>query len=193
MPAIYPKVTGAKLKKSARKTSEGKGRAALPGVKTDAKHVNATDKCGYHANRELAEMIRQAVRAKKTADKSGAHFVLGYLLRYAGLLDEAERECDTALLVDAQDAGVRSCAVAFMLHGDYAHAEDYLRLDLGSEWEKALSVDLLLRESPALDRKHQTRMLMEVTKLIWGPPTRATPLGKMDPEAFKRTADIAAK
>jgi hypothetical protein len=68
------------------------------------------------------------------------------LLRYAGLLDEAERECDTALLLDAQDAGVRSCAVAFMLHGDYAHSEDYLRLDLGSEWEKALSVDLLLRE-----------------------------------------------
>ena len=42
MPEIYPKVTRAKLKKGARKTSEGKGRAALPGVKTDAKHANAT-------------------------------------------------------------------------------------------------------------------------------------------------------
>ena len=54
-------------------------------------------------------------------------------------------------------------------------------------------VDLLLQESPALDRTHQTRMLAEVTKLIWGPPARKTPLGKMDPEAFKRTADIALK
>jgi hypothetical protein len=80
MPEIYPKVTRGKLRAGARKTSEGRGRAALPGVKTDAKHVNATDKCGYHANRELAEMIRQAVRAKKNADKSGAHFVLGWRL-----------------------------------------------------------------------------------------------------------------
>src|SRR5262249_51654406 len=54
-------------------------------------------------------------------------------------------------------------------------------------------VDLLLRESPALDRKHQTRMLAEVSTLIWGPPARRTPLGKMDPEAFKRTADIALR
>ena len=52
-------------------------------------------------------------------------------------------------------------------------------------------VDFVLRESPALGREHQTRMLVEVTKLIWGPPTPRTPLGKMDPEAFKRTADIA--
>ena len=54
-------------------------------------------------------------------------------------------------------------------------------------------VDVVLHESPALDREHQTRMLAEVTKLIWGPPARRTPVGKMDPEAFKRTADIAFK
>jgi hypothetical protein len=80
MPEIYPKVTRAKLKKGARRTSDGKGRVALPGVKTDAKHVNATDKCGYQANRELADMIRQAVEAKKNGDKNGAHFVLGWRL-----------------------------------------------------------------------------------------------------------------
>ena len=48
MPEIYPKVTRAKLKKAARKTANGKGRAPLPGVKTDAKHVDATDKSGQH-------------------------------------------------------------------------------------------------------------------------------------------------
>ena len=68
MPEIYPKVTRAKLKKGARKTSEGKGRAPLPGVKTDAKHANATDKCGYQANRDLAEMISKAMQAKKNSD-----------------------------------------------------------------------------------------------------------------------------
>ena len=36
-------------------------------------------------------------------------------------------------------------------------------------------------------------MMAEVNKLIWGPPAPTNPLGKMDPEAFKRTADIALK
>jgi hypothetical protein len=80
MPDIYPKMTRAKLKKSARKTSQGKGRAALPGVKTDARHAQATDKHGYAANRDLAKLISKAVRARKKSDKQGAHFVLGWRL-----------------------------------------------------------------------------------------------------------------
>jgi hypothetical protein len=80
MPEIHPKLTGAKLKKGAKRTSQGKSRVSLPGVKTDAKHVSATDKCGYKVNRELAEMISKAVQAKKNSDKSGAHFVLGWRL-----------------------------------------------------------------------------------------------------------------
>jgi hypothetical protein len=80
MPEIYPKVTRARLKQSARKTSEGRGRTPLPGVKTDAKHVNATDKCGYEANRELSKLIEKAMRSVKKGDKSGQHFVLGWRL-----------------------------------------------------------------------------------------------------------------
>ena len=53
MPEIYPKLTRAKLRTSARRTAEGKGRAALPGVQTDASHVQATDKCGHEANRDV--------------------------------------------------------------------------------------------------------------------------------------------
>jgi hypothetical protein len=80
MPKIYPKVTRAGLKCGARKTSDGKGRVPLPGVKTDAKHVDATDKCGYQANRELAAIIRAAVKAKKRSDKHGARFLIGWRL-----------------------------------------------------------------------------------------------------------------
>jgi hypothetical protein len=79
-------------------------------------------------------------------DSARAHFFLSYVLRCAGMLEQSESECDAALLIDAQDAGVRSCAVAFMLRGDYGRTRDYLRLDLGSEWQKAITVDLLLRE-----------------------------------------------
>jgi hypothetical protein len=80
MPEIYPRMTRAKLKKTAHKTSSGKGRAPLPGVKTDAKNVNATDKCGYEANRKLAKLIEKAMRATKKTDKGGQHFVLGWRL-----------------------------------------------------------------------------------------------------------------
>jgi hypothetical protein len=44
-----------------------------------------------------------------------------------------------------------------------------------------------------LGREHQTWMMAEINKLIWGPPAPRSPLGKMDPEAFQRTADIAHK
>jgi hypothetical protein len=80
MPEIHTKMTRKRLQTSARKTSQGKGRAPLPGVKTDATHVQASDKCGYQANRDLAKLIKKAVRKKKKADKHGAKFVLGWRL-----------------------------------------------------------------------------------------------------------------
>jgi NitT/TauT family transport system substrate-binding protein len=36
-------------------------------------------------------------------------------------------------------------------------------------------------------------MMAEVNKLVWGPPAPRAPLGRMDPAAFKRTADIALR
>jgi hypothetical protein len=77
MPAIYPKVSRAKLDQGARKTSSGAGRVPLPGVKTDAKQV---DKSDYAANRELARLIKKAMRAAKKSDKAGQQFVLGWRL-----------------------------------------------------------------------------------------------------------------
>src|SRR5436190_11770689 len=78
MPEVTPKMSRAKLQRSARQTARGKGRrTALPGVKTDAKHVKASDKSGYQANRDLAELIGAAVRAKKKRDTQGAHLILG--------------------------------------------------------------------------------------------------------------------
>jgi len=58
--------------------------------------------------------------------------------------------------------------------------------------QAAACVDLVLKESPVLGKPHQTWMMAEINKLVWGPPAPKMP-GKMDPEAFKRTADIALK
>src|SRR5207302_8921599 len=54
-------------------------------------------------------------------------------------------------------------------------------------------VDIVLKESPVLGREHQSWMMTEINKLVWGPPAPKSPLGKMDPAAFKQTADIALK
>ncbi|MBZ5536711.1 MAG: protein kinase [Acidobacteriia bacterium] len=96
---------------------------------------------------ELVEAYRQAEDlVRRRPDNGRVHFGLSYVLRYAGLLEEAARECDTAFLLDAQTAGVRSCAVVFILRGDYSRATDYINLDFGSEWAKALSMDSLVRQ-----------------------------------------------
>jgi len=52
-------------------------------------------------------------------------------------------------------------------------------------------VEIVLKQSPTLPKEHQTWMMTEINKLIWGPPAPSTELGRMDPTAFKRTADIA--
>jgi len=59
--------------------------------------------------------------------------------------------------------------------------------------QAAECVEIVLKESPVLGRDHQTWMMTEVNKLVWGPPAPKSPLGKMDPAAFKQTADIALK
>jgi DNA-binding winged helix-turn-helix (wHTH) protein/TolB-like protein/tetratricopeptide (TPR) repeat protein len=65
----------------------------------------------------------------RRSDSSAAHFEMSYVLRYAGLLDEAGKECDAALALDPGFNGLRSCALPFIMTGDYAHAQRYINLD----------------------------------------------------------------
>jgi NitT/TauT family transport system substrate-binding protein len=76
-------------------------------------------------------------------------------------------------------------------------AARFLRASLKG-WElckdkPAECVEIVLKESPVLGREHQAWMMTEINKLVWGPPAPRSPLGKMDPAAFKQTADIALK
>lgn len=78
-----------------------------------------------------------------------------------------------------------------------AVAARFLRASLKG-WEHcrdqaAECVEIVLKESPVLGRDHQAWMMTEVNKLVWGPPAPKSPLGKMDPAAFKQTAAIAQK
>jgi hypothetical protein len=68
------------------------------------------------------------------------------------------------MLVDAQDAGARSCGVTFMQRGDYPRAFDYLHLDSDSDVSKAVSIDVLLRQGKQSDARQA--MLASVPQ--WG-------------------------
>jgi TolB-like protein/predicted Ser/Thr protein kinase len=92
------------------------------------------------AYREMADLLR------RRPDSARLHFLMSWLLRDTGLLDEAARECDASVLIDAQDAGARSCGVTFMQRRDYRRALDYLRLDPDSEVSIAVSIDVLVRQ-----------------------------------------------
>jgi len=83
---------------------------------------------------------------KRRPDSAEAHFTVGYVLRYAGLLTESVKQCDTALGLDPTNPGLRSCYVPFAQLGNYARARDYIRLDASSEWTAAVTADLFLRQ-----------------------------------------------
>ncbi|HSE33507.1 MAG TPA: winged helix-turn-helix domain-containing protein [Pyrinomonadaceae bacterium] len=85
---------------------------------------------------------------RRRPDNADAHFVLSYVLRYGGLLDEAAPECDKALLIDGQtqNSGVRSCAVVFLLRQDYPGALNYINVDPDSDLAKSLKLEMFVRQ-----------------------------------------------
>jgi TolB-like protein len=83
---------------------------------------------------------------KRRPDSAQAHFVMSYVYRYAGMLQQAANECNTALALDPGNYGFRSCAWAFMEMGNPQRAADFVRLDAGSEWAAYATPSILLRE-----------------------------------------------
>ncbi len=82
---------------------------------------------------------------RRRPENAMAHFSLSFVLRYAGKLDEAQRECDIATGIDPGNFIFRSCAFAFMEAGKNERALEYLRLDANSELSNAVTVAVLLR------------------------------------------------
>jgi len=83
---------------------------------------------------------------ERRPDSAEAPFLRSYVYRYAGLLDEAMKDCDTALALDPRHRGLRSCSLAFAQSGATRRARDFLNLDSGSEWAAEILAALFLRE-----------------------------------------------
>ncbi len=82
-----------------------------------------------------------------------AHFALGYILRYAGLLDESARECETALSLDPGNFMYRSCSLTFLEMGNVERGLEFLRLDAGSDWANRNIIRFLWSEGKLADAR----------------------------------------
>jgi eukaryotic-like serine/threonine-protein kinase len=109
---------------------------------------------------ELGKAYQQAEALVKRRPESGeAHFTLSYVLRYAGMLEDAARECDTALVLDRDNYLFRSCAWPLMELGRTQKAMEFVQLDAGSDYANYLLPSLLLREGKVAEAKEAVKRM----------------------------------
>jgi tetratricopeptide (TPR) repeat protein len=96
---------------------------------------------------DLTKAYQEArTQVKRRPQSAQAHFTLGYVARYAGLLEDSSRECDAAMRLDPGNYLFRSCAWTFLYLGNRDRARDYVQLDAGSEWANWMTASILLRD-----------------------------------------------
>ena len=111
---------------------------------------------------ELGKAYESATAlARRRPENAQAHFTLGYVQRYAGMLEESARQCDTALTLAPGDYQFRSCAWAFMELGQFQRARDYIQLDAGSEWANYATPSLLLREGRGAEAREAVKHMSD--------------------------------
>jgi eukaryotic-like serine/threonine-protein kinase len=97
---------------------------------------------------ERAELSRAYDAAtdlvRRRPQSADAHFALSYVLRYAGMQEQAGQECITARTLDPGNFNFRSCAWAFLELGNTDRAVDFVHLDAGSEWASWISTYVYL-------------------------------------------------
>jgi serine/threonine protein kinase/tetratricopeptide (TPR) repeat protein len=107
---------------------------------------------------ELAKAYTDAIELVRRRPQSGqAHFALSYVLRYAGMAEDAGRECETALSLDRGDFQFRSCALAFEQIGEIDKALEFARLDSGSQWTTRRIPTILLRGGKTKEAKETVK------------------------------------
>jgi eukaryotic-like serine/threonine-protein kinase len=109
---------------------------------------------------ELGKAFQAAqAMVKRRPDSAEAHFGMSFVYRYAGMLQQAASECDTALSLNPGNFTFRSCAWAFMELGKTDRAADFVRLDAGSEWAAYVLPSLLLREGKIAEAREAVKRM----------------------------------
>ncbi|HTV66443.1 MAG TPA: protein kinase [Bryocella sp.] len=96
---------------------------------------------------------------KRRPESAQAHFFMSYVYRYAGMLQEATNECNTAIALDPGNYLFRSCAWAFMDLGKTDRAADFVRLDAGSLWASYVTPYLLLRAGKVAEAREAVKQM----------------------------------
>ncbi len=94
---------------------------------------------------------------RRRPQSADAHFALSYVLRYAGMLDKAGEECNTARALDPGNFKFRSCAWAFVESGKTERAMDFVHLDAGSEWAAWVTPYIYLAEGKVADARENVK------------------------------------
>jgi serine/threonine protein kinase len=112
-----------------------------------------------HVDRgELGKAYASAMElVKRRPENAQVHFTLGYVQRYAGMLEESARQCDTALTLAPGNYSFRSCAWAFMELSRFDRARDFIQLDAGTEWANYATPSLLLREGRVAEAREAVK------------------------------------
>jgi serine/threonine protein kinase/tetratricopeptide (TPR) repeat protein len=109
---------------------------------------------------ELPKAFEEArALVKRRPQSAQAHYALGYVYRYAGMLEESTRECDAALRLDPGNYLFRSCAWAFLYMGNVRRAREYVLLDAGSEWANWVIPSILLREGKVSEAREAVKKI----------------------------------
>ena len=115
---------------------------------------------------ELGKAYESAMAlVKRRPESAKAHFTLGYVQRYAGMLEESARQCDTALTLAPGNYSFRSCAWAFMELGQFDRAREFIQLDAGTEWANYVTPSLLLREGRMAEAREAVKRMAECSPL----------------------------
>jgi hypothetical protein len=100
---------------------------------------------------------------RRRPQSADAHFALSYVLRYAGMLDQATQECNSARALDPGNFNFRSCAWAFLEMGKTDGAMDFVHLDAGSEWAAWVTPYVHLAEGKVNDARESAKSMPKAT------------------------------
>src|SRR4029077_13737252 len=88
---------------------------------------------------------------------ANAHFALSYVLRYAGMLEQATDEGNTARALDPGNFNFRSCAWGFLEMGKTERAMDFVHLDAGSQWAAWVTPYVYIAEGKANEARESIK------------------------------------
>lgn len=145
--------------------------------------TNAVAQKAEHGNLQAAYDEAQGLLARRP-DSSDAHFEMSYVYRYAGLLDQAAKECNAALTIDPGNFLFRSCSKVFLYQGNKARAQTFFDLDGNSGWSVRQEMQSALRQ-----KDDAFALALAITALESGYKDVEIVVAKLE----KKSADVLAR